>query len=80
MYYVIEVKFYKDKTKPYLILYNIKTGDTLKTKITNGQDYAERPFQAGSVINVAEFREKNKMKKINGTSETEKIVVKWEVY
>lgn len=84
MYYVVEAKFYKDKTKPYLNLYNLKTGDTLKTKITSGKNFVERPFQSGNVINVTEFREKNKMKMVNGswvkTSEREKIIVKWDVY
>ena len=84
MFYVVEAKFYKDKTKPYLNLYNLRTGDTLKTKITSGKSFVERPFQTGNVINVTEFREKNKMKMVNGTwvktHEMEKIVVGWDVY
>ncbi len=84
MFYVVEAKFYKDKTKPYLNLYNLRTGDTLKTKITSGKSFVERPFQTGNVINVTEFREKNKMKMVNGewikTPEMEKIVVGWDVY
>ena len=84
MYYVVEAKFYKNKTKPYLVLYNLRTGDTLKTKITSGKNFVERPFQTGNVINVTEFREKNKMKMLNGswvkTPEMEKIVVGWDVY
>lgn len=84
MFYVVEAKFYKDKTKPYLNLYNLRTGDTLKTKITSGKSFVERPFQTGNVINVTEFREKNKMKMVNGewvkTPEKEKIVVGWDVY
>lgn len=84
MFYVVEAKFYKDKTKPYLNLYNLRTGDALKTKITSGKSFVERPFQTGNVINVTEFREKNKMKMVNGawvkTPEMEKIVVGWDVY
>lgn len=84
MFYVVEAKFYKDKTKPYLNLYNLRTGDTLKTKITSGKSFVEKPFQTGNVINVTEFREKNKMKMVNGewvkTPEKEKIVVGWDVY
>ena len=84
MFYVVEAKFYKDKTKPYLNLYNLRTGDTLKTKITSGKSFVERPFQTGNIINVTEFREKNKMKMVNGTwvktPEMEKIVVGWDVY
>jgi len=84
MFYVVEAKFYKDKTKPYLNLYNLRTGDILKTKITSGKNFVEKPFQTGNVINVTEFREKNKMKIVNGTwvktSEMEKIVVGWDVY
>lgn len=84
MYYVVEAKFYKDKTKPYLTLYNLKNGETLKTKITSGKRFTENPFKTGNVINVTEFRDKNKMKKINDqwvkTDELEKIVVDWDVY
>ena len=84
MFYVVEAKFYKDKTKPYLNLYNLRTGDTLKTKITSGKSFVERPFQTGNVIHVKDFRDKNKMKMINGqwtkTDEMEKIVTEWDVY
>ena len=84
MFYVVECKFYKDKTKPYLVLYNLRTGDTLKTKITSGKKFVEKPFLQGNVLNVLEFKEKNKMKMIAGTwtktSEKEKIVTEWEVY
>ena len=84
MFYVVECKFYKDKTKPYLVLYNLRTGDTLKTKITSGKKFVEKPFLQGNVLNVLEFKEKNKMKMLAGTwtktSEKEKIVTEWEVY
>lgn len=84
MYYVLECKFYKDKTKPYLILYNMKNGEYLKTKITSGKSFVESPFKEGNVINVKEFGEKNKMKKVGAdwvkTDEKEKIIKKWDVY
>ena len=84
MFYVVETKFYKDKTKPYLILYDLKNGEYLKTKITSGKKFVEKPFIEGNVIHVKDFREKNKMKKINGswtkTDELEKVVNEWDVY
>lgn len=84
MYYVVECKFYKDKTKPYLTLYNLKTGDMLKTKITSGKTFIESPFREGNVINVLDFSEKYKKKKIGNdwvrTDEKEKIIKKWNVY
>lgn len=84
MYYVVEAKFYKDKTKPYLQLYNLKTGEMLKTKITSGKKFVENPFQTGSVLHVKKFTEKNKMKNINGewtkTNEMEQILTEWDVY
>ena len=84
MYYVTECKFYKDKTKPYLMLYNLKSGNTLKSKITSGKSFVENPFKIGNVIHVKEFSERNKMKKIGGewvrTEEKEKVVKKWDVY
>ena len=84
MYYVTECKFYKDKTKPYLMLYNLKSGNTLKSKITSGKSFVENPFKIGNVIHVKEFSERNKMKKIGGewvrTEEKEKVVKEWTVY
>lgn len=84
MFYVVEMKFYKDKTKPYLMLYDLKNGEYLKTKITAGKKFVEKPFIEGNVIHVKDFREKNKMKKINGswvkTDELEQIVNEWDVY
>lgn len=84
MFYVVECKFYKDKTKPYLNLYNLRTGETLKTKITSGKSFVETPFKEGNVINVKEFSERNKMKKVGAdwvkTDEKEKVVKKWDVY
>lgn len=84
MFYVVETKFYKDKTKPYLMLYDLKNGEYLKTKITSGKKFVEKPFTEGDVIHVKDFREKNKMKKINGewvkTDELEKVVNEWDVY
>lgn len=84
MYYVAEMMFYKDKTKPYLTLYNIKTGEALKTKITASSRFMESPFKTGNIINVSEFKGKSKMKCVNGqwvkTHEIEKIVSNWDVY
>ena len=84
MFYVVETKFYKDKTKPYLMLYDLKNGEYLKTKITAGKKFVENPFVEGNVIHVKDFREKNKMKKVNGawikTDELEKVVNEWHVY
>jgi DNA polymerase III alpha subunit len=84
MYYVAEMKFYKDKTKPIMVLYNLRDGTSLKTKITAGKKYIENPFEEGSVLNVKEFKERQKSKMINGswvkTDEKERIVVEYEVY
>lgn len=84
MYYVVECKFYKDKTKPYLQLYNMRDGVLLKTKITSGKSFVEAPFKEGNVINVKDFADRKKTKKINGewvkTDEIEQVVKKWDVY
>lgn len=84
MFYVVETKFYKDKTKPYLQLYNLRTGEVLKTKITSGKKFVENPFQTGSVLHVKKFTEKNKMKNVNGewvkTDDKEQILTEWDVY
>ncbi len=84
LYYVYEFKTYKNKTKPYLLLYNLRNGITLKTKITEGRKFLENPFKLGNLINIKKFKDKNKMKMINGqwtkTNEIEKVITEWDVY
>jgi len=84
MYYVVEMKFYKDKSRPYMSLYSLKDGTMLKTKITAGKSFLENPFKEENVLKVIEFREQAKRKMINGswtkTDELEKVLVGWEVY
>ena len=52
--------------------------------ILKQKSFIESPFIAGNVINVKEFGERNKMKKVGGdwikTDEKERIVKKWDVY
>ena len=86
-YIVIEFKVYKDKTKPYIVLRQIKTGMEFKTKVTYSSKFVRNPFEMYSILKVEEvngFREVNKRKNINGewvvTNEKEKILNEWGVY
>lgn len=83
LYYVDELRTFKDKTKPYLTLYNLSTGEYVNTKIKNGNLFIENSFKVGSFIKVLNFKDSFKSKNINGkwvkTNETEKILNKWEV-
>lgn len=82
-YYVAGFKTYKDKCKPYLELYHLKTGETIKTKVVSAKDFSGNPFKQGNVLNCW-FKEKNKVKMVDGewekTDELEKILYSWEVY
>lgn len=82
-YIVVDYKVYKDETKPYVTLRNIKTGEEIKTKIKQSKIYKESPFGEYSVLSVKEFAQKNKTKKINGewqkVEETEPILEDYEV-
>lgn len=83
LYYVTEYKTYNDKCKPYVTLYHLKTGESLKTKVTSAKEFALHPFKQGDILNVW-FKEKNKCKMIDGkwvkTDEMEKVINTWEVY
>ena len=76
-YVVIEFTTYTDKTKPYLIVRNIQTGDEIKTKVTSGKSFSENPFNKFSVLKIDEFKDNFKKKMINGdwvkTDEVEQI-------
>lgn len=82
-YIVTEFEQYKDASRPYFTLYNLKTGESIKTKIRQGKIYKESPFGLYSVLSVNGFTYKNKSKLVNGewqqTSELEPILETYEV-
>ena len=78
----LEMKVYKDKCKPYVTLYHLKTGMTLKTKVVSANEYANAPFKENSILNVW-FDDKYKSQLVNGkwvrTDEKEKVMAHWEI-
>jgi len=84
LYIITEYKVYKDRTKPYLTLRNLKTGDDLKTKVKSGKNFTENPFKLFDVLQVLNFKTQKKMKNVGGkwerTNEDELILDQWNVY
>ena len=84
-HYYIVTKFsqYSDASRPYFTLYNLKTGESIKTKIRQGKLYKESPFGLYSVLSINGFTYKNKTKLVNGewtkVDELEAIVETYEV-
>lgn len=82
IYFVSEMKTYKDKCKPYVTLYSIKTGETIKTKVISANEYSVCPFKENNILNVW-FDDKYKSKLIDGkwtkTNEKEKVMSHWEI-
>ena len=84
-YIVINYKTYKDVTRPYFTLRNIKTGIEIPTRITQSKIYKESPFGEYSILKIEPngFVEKFKKKNINGewkeSDEIEKILDCYEV-
>ena len=82
-YIVTEFEQYKDASRPYFTLYNLKTGETIKTKIRQSKIYKEQPFGMYSVLDVRGFTYKNKSKLIEGewqkVDELEAILETYEV-
>jgi DNA polymerase-3 subunit alpha len=83
-YIIVEYKTYTDKTKPYVTLRNVKTGEEKKTKVKEGKLFSQNPFKLFSVLKVTNFSIQKKTKCINGkwkkTNEDEEILTEWEVY
>ena len=77
------VKTYKDETKPYLTLHNIKTGEKKNTKIKQGNRFIESPFGLYSILKIESFSQQFKTKQIGGkwqkTDEIEDILENWTV-
>lgn len=84
LYIVVEYKVYKDKTKPYILLRSLKTGENLKTKVTSGKKFVAQPFELSSILQVHEFKSQYKRKLVNGewikSDEIEQILDEWSTY
>jgi hypothetical protein len=82
MFVIIEYKTYADNTKPYVVVYNLRTGDSFKTKVTSGRKFANNPFKLFSIVSL-QFKEQYKRKLFNGeyvkTDEIEQIIDDWDV-
>ena len=82
-YIVTEFSQYSDASRPYFTLYNLKTGESIKTKIRQGKIYKENPFGLYSVLDIRGFTYKNKTKLVEGewvkVDELEAIVETYEV-
>jgi DNA polymerase-3 subunit alpha len=81
---VTEYKTFKDKLKPYITLYNVNTGNTIKTKVKDKDFFALAPFGLYDLIKVVRWKTQKKTKCIGGewkkTDEDEEILSEWEVY
>lgn len=60
-WYVVEIKTYKNKERPYLKLYNISNGKLESFKITSG--FANNPFKEKDIIKVNSIKKVPKMTK-----------------
>ena len=67
---VVDFFTYKDTTKPYLTLRQIKTGEEIKTRIKQSKIYKEAPFGLYALLRIDGFTWDYKKKEINGTWQT----------
>ena len=83
-YIISEYKTYADTSKPYISLYNLNTGDIIKTKIKDKKIYEQQPFKLYDILKVKKFDIQKKTKCINGkwqkTNEDEEILTEYEIY
>ena len=82
-YIVIDYKHYKDASKPYFVLHNIKTGEDIKSRIKQGKIFKADPFGLYSILKIKDFAWYNKTKNVGGewvkTDELEPILESYEV-
>jgi len=52
IYYVSSFKTYSDRAKPYVDIYQIRDGKTIRTKVYDRKVFVSKPFKAGSIIYI----------------------------
>lgn len=75
-YIVSSFKTYNDKRKPYITLYQLKTGNTIRTKVTSPRYFEINPFELYDILKVKKFKTQKKWKNPN---ETEQVLFDWQV-
>lgn len=85
MYYiVIDFKTYNSKNKPYIMLYQLATGEYVKTKVVDGRFYSRNSFKLFDILKIDEFQTQKKSKQVNGewqkTDEDEQVLSEWQVF
>lgn len=85
-YYVVTTfKTYNNKSRPYITIYSPKTGDTIKTKVTNGRLFKQKSheFDLLNIIHIPELKQQFKTRNVAGewvkTDEIEHVVDDWSV-
>lgn len=80
---VTNFQVFKNPAKPYLTLYKIKDGKTLKTKIKTDTKFIENPFRLYSILKIDNFDIQTKTEKIGDkwvkTDKVELILEDYEV-
>ena len=83
-YIVVKFETYKDKTKPYLTIRQVKTGIEMRTKVKDGKIFVESPFKLYDVLKINTFKTQFKTKNIGGewrkSDELEEILIDYDVY
>lgn len=83
--YVLGFKTYDEKgIRPYLLLYNLQTGNMTKCSINKGKTFQDNPFKLHSIIDVKEMHEVERKteiapKKWVGTGEMKTVLVAYDV-
>lgn len=82
-YIVVDFNTYKNATKPYLTLRQIKTGEEIRTKITQSRVYKESPFGLYALLKIDGFTWEYKRREVNGkwiaTDQLEPVLETYEV-
>lgn len=83
--YVLGFKTYDEKgIRPYLLLYNLQTGNMTKCSINKGKTFQDNPFKLHSIIDVKEMHEVERKteiapKKWVGTGEMKTVLGSYDV-
>lgn len=62
LYFTDELSVYKDKNKPYLTLYSLEYGRSIRCRVKNGATFSSKPFTKYAIIQLEELREEYKSK------------------
>lgn len=82
-YYITNVRIYEDKNKPYIDVFNLKTGEQEHWSVTDKKYYINNKFEKGDILGNCKTEKVKRKQKVDGhwieTDQFKEVLSAWKI-